>query len=297
MSDLKPCPLCNAPVSRNVDRRWLKDGFDIVRCPSCGLLYRFDPPTRADLDAIYDDGYFNADEGETHGQGYQDYVGDEALHRLSARRRLATLDTLVDSKGRLLDVGAAAGFFVDEARRAGWDAVGIDVAPSMTRHARDHVGVDVATTTLADANFDDASLDAVTLWDYIEHSIDPVRDFADVARVLRRGGVVGLSTGDAASLVARITASRWHLLTPRHHNFFFTRSTLAAALERTGFEVLSMRNPGSVYPVSYLVYKLQTAARLSVLERAAARLHGTAFGARGVALNLGDIVTVWARRR
>ncbi len=297
MSDLEPCPLCNSPVSRKADRRWLKDGFDIVRCPSCGLLYRFDLPTRADLDAIYGDGYFKATEGETHGQGYQNYVGDEALHRLSARRRLATLDTLIDSRGRLLDVGAAAGFFVDEARRAGWNAVGVDVAESMARHARDRVGVDVAVTTLADAAFDDASFDAVTLWDYIEHSTDPLDDLTRVAGVLRPGGVVGLSTGNAASLVARITGSRWHLLTPRHHNFFFTRSTLAAALETTGFEVVSMRSPGSVYPVSYLVYKLQTLARLPLLQRAAARLDGTAVGARGVPLNLGDIVTVWARRR
>jgi SAM-dependent methyltransferase len=297
MSDLKPCPLCNSTVNRISDRRWLKDGFDIARCPSCGLMFRFDLPTRAELDAIYGDGYFNAADGETHGQGYQDYIGDETLHRLNARRRLATLETLKDSKGRLLDVGAAAGFFVHEARRAGWDAVGIDVAQSMTRHARERVGVDVATATLAEATIDDASLDAVTLWDYIEHATDPVQDLGRAADSLRPGGVIGLSTGDAASPVARISASRWHLLTPRHHNFFFTPATLAMALERTGFELITVRHPGSVYPVSYLVHKLQTFARLSLLERAAARLRGTVVGGRSVPLNLGDIMTVWARRR
>ena len=32
---------------------------------------------------------------------------------------------------------------------------------------------------------------------------------------------LALSTGDVGSLAARLSGSRWHLLTPRHHNYFF----------------------------------------------------------------------------
>lgn len=297
VTEARPCPVCGRDVDRERDRRWRKDGFDIVRCRSCGLLFRFDLPAREELDEIYGGAYFDAAEGTTHGQGYHDYLGDEAVHRLNARRRLSVLEALSESKGALLDVGAAAGFFVDEARLAGWEAVGVDIADPMVRFARERLNVEVTRTTLAEAGIEDESFDVVTLWDYIEHSTDPLDELLRVARALRPGGVIGLSTGDAASTVARLSGSRWHLLTPRHHCFFFTRSTLRVALEKAGFEIESMRRAGAVYPVSYLIYKLRTLAPLPLLGASAERLRGTRLGRVSVPVNLGDIVTVWARRR
>ncbi len=291
------CPLCSSTVRRERDRRWQKDGFDIVQCRTCLLLYRFDLPTRAELSEIYAGDYFNASNGATNGQGYQDYIGDADLHRLNARRRVERLDTLVGSRGDLLDVGAAAGFFVDEARRDGWTARGIDVAASMTEVATERLGVDVMTTTLAESAFADQSFDALTMWDYIEHAIDPCGDLDRASTLLRPNGVLGLSTGDAASIVARGSGSRWHLLTPRHHNFFFTRATLTRALDQAGFDVISAAHPGAVYPLSYVLYKIQTIAPLGVSNRLASRLRGTKPGERALSLNLWDILTVWARRR
>jgi hypothetical protein len=297
VNDDTTCPLCGSSVNRQSNLRWRKDGFDIVQCHVCGLLYRFDLPTREELEAIYASDYFNSSDGTTNGQGYQDYVADEPLHRLNARRRIDRLDALAGSRGDLLDVGAAAGFFVDEARRDGWAARGIDVAAAMTKVATERLGVDVATTTLAEAPLEAGTFDAITMWDYIEHAVDPCGDLGRAAELLRPGGVVGLSTGDAASAVARGSGARWHLLTPRHHNFFFTRATLTRALDQAGFDVISASHPGAVYPLSYVVYKVQTIARLRFLDRIAASLRGTKLGERALPLNLGDIITVWARRR
>jgi hypothetical protein len=135
------------------------------------------------------------------------------------------------------------------------------------------------------------------MWDYIEHSIDPLGDLRRAHDLLRTGGLLALSTGDVHSLVARASGSRWHLLTPRHHNFFFSARNLRLACERAGFEVVSVRHPGSRYSLRYLTYKLRSVLPESTLVRRV----GDAFsaGARGrlaVPVNLGDIVTVVARR-
>jgi SAM-dependent methyltransferase len=245
---------------------------------------------------IYGEEYFRAAAGETHGQGYRDYVADEALHLRTARRRLDRLERLVEGR-RLLDVGAAAGFFVAAARERGWDSSGVDVSPAIAAWARERLGVEVIEGTFSSYDGPDASLDAVTMWDYLEHSLDPGSDLGHAARLLRPGGVLALSTGDAATPVARLSGRRWHLLTPRHHLFFFTRATLVDHLARHGFEPVEIGYPGGSYPLAYVVHKLRTLVDVPLIDRAAERLAQARLGSVAVPLNLRDIVTVYARRR
>jgi SAM-dependent methyltransferase len=284
------CVLCGTSFPPEEHRRWTKDGYAIVRCPSCTLLFRRDLPAPAELDEIYGLDYFKGD-----ATGYLDYVADEDVHRAVARRRLDTLERLV-ARGRLLDVGAAAGFFVAEARTRGWDAAGIDVSEPMVAWGRARLEAPLERATLTDSGVADGSLDALTMWDYIEHALDPASDLARTRELLRPGGVLALSTGDAATPVARLQGSRWHLLTPRHHNFFFTAATLTELLARAGFEVVSLDHRGSRYPLRYLAHKLGTLAQSRILERLTGRLASSRLGAVTVPLNLGDIVTVVARR-
>jgi hypothetical protein len=242
-------------------------------------------PAREDLDGIYAPEYFKYG-ADTPVGGYADYIGDEERHRETARRRLALLERFVGAQGRLLDVGTAAGFFVDEAIRAGWNAEGIDVAAHVVEWGRRELG---APLNVGDVSTAEGSYAAVTMWDYIEHSLNPAGELAKTNELLEPGGVVALSTGDVESAAARLSRSRWHLLTPRHHNFFFSARTLARLLERCGFDVVWTGHPGARYSLAHLVYKSAPAA-------VAKRVSGSRVGRVSLPVNLFDIVTVVARK-
>jgi SAM-dependent methyltransferase len=285
------CNVCSADVGS--DRVSLvKDGFELLRCPRCGLLFRAVLPAPRDLAALYSAEYF-ADEAHRTG-GYSDYIADGALHRSLARRRLQKLEATSDGR-TLLDVGAAAGFFVAEAGARGWDARGIDISPAMVAYATETLGAPVAYGGLESVS--EGAFDVVTMWDYIEHSLDPARDVSTAARLLNPGGLLALSTGDVSSLIARLSRARWHLLTPRHHNYFFSKRTIRLLLETRGFDVLHVAHPGARYSANHIVYKLEwmfTGRRGSrVFHRAAQSRLARA----NVPLNLFDIMTVIARRR
>ena len=289
------CVVCGAHVDRVACLRWRKDGWDILRCPSCGLIFRSVLPSAAELDDIYADAYFDAAAGDIGGQGYSDYVGEAELHRESARDRLRLLARFVEP-GRLLDVGAAAGFFVDEAGSAGWDAAGIDIAPSMVGWGREHLGVRLELGALASSEQAPESLAAVTMWDYIEHATDPRGDVEAAFRLLQPGGVLALSTGDVDSLAARISGRRWHLLTPRHHNYYFSAGTLDRLLESVGYELLWTGHPGHRYTLRHLAHKSRTMVDVAPLRGLSDRLDATRAGAVRIPVNLWDIVTVVARK-
>jgi SAM-dependent methyltransferase len=283
------CAACGGRVDLERSVQLRKDGFDIVRCPNCGLLFRGRMPTDAELEEIYGAAYFSSAAGDTRGQGYVDYLAEEDLHRETARRRLDGLERYAQ-RGTLLDVGAAAGFFVAEARDRGWDARGLDIAPDMV--AASCGAVELGTIDDAEGRFD-----VVTMWDAIEHLRDPLADVRRAAALLRPHGILGLSTGDAGSVVARLSGSRWHLLTPRHHTFFFSVPTLTRLLDRGGFELVSVSHPGARYSLRYLAHKLRTLSDGAPTRAVAATLDRSPFGQVRIPVNLGDIVTVLARRR
>jgi hypothetical protein len=258
------------------------------------MLMRRSLPAHDELEAIYAPEYFEY-RPEDPVDGYADYLGDAMQHREAARRRLALIGRFAPSRGRLLDVGAAAGFFVDEAIHAGWEAEGIDIASHVVEWGRRELGVPLRVGEVSSVA-ESGAYDAVTMWDYIEHSLDPAGDLAASNKLLVPGGAVALSTGDIDSLAARVTRSRWHLLTPRHHNFFFSARPLTRLLERKGFEVAWLGHPGARYSLAHLAYKLDRGARISLTAAAAQRIARSALGRYSLPLNLFDIVTVVARK-
>lgn len=289
------CNLCGSPPDRH-ELRFERDGHEIDRCEACGLLFRRELPSREELGEIYSESYWRRPDEDTGGQGYADYLGEEEVHRANARKRLRALSQHV-SGGRLLDVGCAAGFFLDEAVRVGWRGEGVELSAAMAAHARDNLGLEVAEELFQDSEPEAGAFDCVTMWDYVEHSLDPSADLAKAREALRPGGLVAISTGDAGSLVARLSGKRWHLLTPRHHNFFFTRSTLRAMLVEHGFEPLTVRHPAALYTVGYATHKLRTMRPGSRILQALARWGESSRAGRfTIPLNLWDIVTITARR-
>jgi SAM-dependent methyltransferase len=290
------CNLCHAEIADDQQPRWRKHGHEIFRCRSCSLLFRGSLPSSDELASLYDRSYFLPPERPLDADGFADYIGDEREHRMTARRRVRRLGRNGTSR-RLLDVGAAAGFFIDEARSAGWDAEGIDVSPDLTQWGRDRLGLRLHTGLFQEAAYPPGSFDVVTMWDYIEHSIDPAEDIAQAARILRPGGTLMLSTGDAGAPVARISGRRWHLLTPRHHNFFFTAETLDRYLRERGLEISYLGHPGAYYSLGYLIYKLRTMTpRSRVVNSLGEWIAGKSVGELSLRMSLGDILTVHARR-
>jgi SAM-dependent methyltransferase len=290
------CNLCHTEIAHDQPPRWRKHGLEIFRCRSCSLLFRGSLPSSDELASLYDRSYFIPHERPLDADGFADYIGDEREHRMTARRRVRRLGRDGTSR-RLLDVGAAAGFFIDEARSAGWDAEGIDVSPDLTHWGRDRLGLKLHTGLFQEAEYPRGSFDMVTMWDYIEHSIDPAGDIAQAARILRPGGMLMLSTGDAGAPVARISGRRWHLLTPRHHNFFFTAETLDRYLREQGLEISYLGHPGAYYSLRYLIYKLRTMTpRSRVVNSLGEWIATKSVGELSLCMNLGDILTVHARR-
>jgi SAM-dependent methyltransferase len=193
----------------------------------------------------------------------------------------------------LLDVGCYTGVFVEIADKHGWQASGIEPSRWAVQEAQTR-GLRVVQGTLQDAALPEAAFDVITLWDVIEHVMDPRGTVESAYRLLKPGGLIVLHTIDIDSLFARLMGRRWPWLMEMHL-FYFSRRTMRAMLESCGFEVVRDRPQGRYLRLGYLMSRLRALAPVvgGPGEWLVARL-----GMRGIAVpvNLGDLFTAYARK-
>jgi SAM-dependent methyltransferase len=238
MSADRPCEVCG---SRDAAHLYNVAGFPIVRCRNCGLVFVGRRVTDDELVALYDQAYYENVEDP----GYGGYAAAEARKRHHARTLLDEMEAL-RGPGDLLEIGCAYGYFLDEARQRGWRVRGAEPSGHAARHARDELGLDVSERAFTELPLEPNSLDAVVLWDVIEHLPNPRETLERAYAWMRPGGILALSTGDVESLAARLHGADWSLMTPPWHQFFFSRRTLRRLLETTGLEVLRIHGDGSL---------------------------------------------------
>ncbi|HXT52478.1 MAG TPA: class I SAM-dependent methyltransferase [Thermoanaerobaculia bacterium] len=257
---------------------WVKDDYRIVECPHCGVLAT-SLPAAFDPAAVYSRDYFQGGDAV----GYADYLGSEAALAAEYAARLAVVRSHV-AGGRLLELGCATGGFL-AAARACFEVQGLDVSAFAVEEARKK-GLDAAVGSLEAAELA-PFFDAIVAFDTIEHVTEPRRVAARAFELLRPGGCLVLSTGDAGSLLARLSGRRWRLLTPPHHLWFYHRRSMKRLLRGAGFELAGISYPSRLVPLSLAWYQLFRGR----LGRLPAWL-----GDRVLRVNLFDTMTVVARR-
>ena len=89
-----------------------------------------------------------------------------------------------------------------------------------------------------------ARFDAAAMFDTIEHLFDPRAVLQSVARALRPGGLLLVSTPNFNALSRHLLGPAWAVLGPLEHMYYFEEQTLARLLEVGGFAgVTFARNP------------------------------------------------------
>jgi SAM-dependent methyltransferase len=267
------------------------DGYDIVRCLGCGMG-RLDPlPPESDVLAGYTLEYF-----EDGGGGYGDYLEDEDAHRKSARQRLEDLRRWL-ATGSVLDVGCAAGFFLDEARRAGFSTHGVEVCGEMAAAARERLQLAVETGQIEACPEPDGSLDAIAFYNVLAHLLDPLSALRRAHALLRPGGIVVVETWDLESPIARLLGSRWPGFTPPSLLYYFGRRTLPTLLERAGFSCLRSQHGSKPISLRHAASVLRHKYPGAIVGRIEQRLRGAKLAARlQVPFGFGQLLTIFGRR-
>jgi SAM-dependent methyltransferase len=126
---------------------------------------------------------------------------------------------------------------MNQARQQGWESEGVELAPHLSGLARER-GFTVKTGTLEDAHYPDATFDAATLLDVIEHLEDPLGTLGEIHRILRPSGILVIETPNWNSIYRRILRRWWAALQPRLHLLYLEPRSASHMLKLAGFQTL-----------------------------------------------------------
>lgn len=274
--DVLDCDLCGA---REGEALLEKNGARYLRCRRCGFVYSDLDPVAS---AAANEDYFVAELERYVAKAYapaKQATYGRLLRPFARYRRL----------NRLLEVGANVGGFLHRARAEGWQVLGVEPVAACADWARRERGLDVRATVLEEAGLEEASVDGVYSNAVFEHLRRPSRVFAELARVLRPGGLAIIDTVNWESYTRERLGRDWKLVDPRVHLCLYGPATLARHCEKAGLEVLAIKTHGVRFLPNH-------APRPRGLARLRDELRKLPFSALAPFSRKGDSIAVWARR-
>lgn len=254
---VRVCPLCGSGDLRTAYRF---QGFAVLKCCGCHGSWRSNMYSTSDITAMYtgdeysQNPYFSYDV-----EGFKEAAQGRYANYISALSAIATRVKV----GKLLDVGCGSGAFLNVAQQRGWEVSGIELSPVLSQVSRRAVKAEVITSAFESVDLPDASYDVVTMWDIIEHVLDPVFCLKKVERLLKPGGMALFCTPDEDSLLARAGLALYRIsggavsypamaLHPTYHTYFFSRNGFKGLVGKSGMNVVRCYSQAAFFEHSQL---------------------------------------------
>lgn len=171
-------------------------------------------------------------------QGAADYWQDEVVARKDwqiARNRI--LEKISDN-GNVLDLGCFDGkFLISLGEEVGKYGVEINYQASL---AAKKAGIEIVGMDFEESREYNLDFDAITAFDVIEHTKSPFNFLESIVKIVRKNGIIVISTGNSAAFTSRLLGARYWYYNIAEHLSFINPTWCEWASHRLGIRILEV---------------------------------------------------------
>ena len=201
----------------------------LVRCSNCSHVFSDAIPSPEELDAFYNSDY----DRTTYFSPVTEKRYNELLDGFEKYRRT----------GRILDIGCGYGFFLETAKKRGWEVYGTEVSSEACQICSDK-GIEMHCGKFEEARFAAESFDIVVSFEVIEHLQNPVEIVKGIRNVLRKGGLCYLTTPNFNAYLRYKLKGKYDVIDYPNHLSYFTSKTLRRLFTAEQFRTLKTKTTG-----------------------------------------------------
>jgi 2-polyprenyl-3-methyl-5-hydroxy-6-metoxy-1,4-benzoquinol methylase len=200
----------------------------LVKCGNCGFVFSERIPTIEELD-----------------NHYKNYGSNFYCSELTIKRYNEILDKMESFRktGRLLDIGCGIGFFLDVAKKRGWEVYGTEYSERLIGLLREK-GITIHEGPLNSKNYEEGFFDVVTSFEVIEHINNPTNEINQIGKLIRKGGLVYITTPNFNSLLRKRLKIQYNVINYPEHLSYYTPSTMNHLFSSNGFKKLKIETTG-----------------------------------------------------
>ena len=261
ISYLEQCPICQ---SKELKRDYKFKDFYILTCKNCQNSWRSNMYDEKKIEEIYciddyeENPYFSYN---------LESVKKLKNNRFKNYQKALEIFKGQNYQGKLLDIGCGSGTFLAMAKEYGWDLTGLEISEELSKACMKNV----PDAKIINKRFEEAALEPnqfslITMWDVIEHVIDPVDVISNIKELLVDGGIALFCTPDEKSSLAKLGKVLYNLnithypalaLHPPNHTYFFSRIGFKNIIEQLDMKVQNSYSQAAFFEHSDMASGIQ----------------------------------------
>lgn len=232
------CPVCKSSESKQVltckDYTVSEENFDIWECSSCTLRFTWPVPDEKAIGHYYQSDAYISHSNSSKGlinklyKGARNYTLTWKLDLVKIKARLQT--------GKLLDIGAGTGAFMNTMAKAGWNCIGLEPDAGARKIAKKNYGITLQPSENLFA-LPEQSFDVITMWHVLEH-VHKLHEYIEhIKKLLKPGGIALIAVPNYTSKDAQHYGKFWAAYDVPRHLYHFSPKAMQTLIELHGMEV------------------------------------------------------------
>lgn len=236
------CPCCNgvdiSKVLSAADHTVSNETFEIWQCNVCTARFTQNVPDKSEIEK-----YYKSENYISHSDTKQGFIN--SLYHFVRKRTLNGKRKLVEkytklSIGKILDIGAGTGAFLQVMQKSEWDVTGFEPDETARENAKKLYGLSLQPSKEF-FNLKAETFDAITLWHVLEH-VHELHEYMDqLKKLLKLTGCLFIAIPNYACYDEKIYKEFWAGYDVPRHLYHFSPTSITQLLLQHGLQLKEIK--------------------------------------------------------
>ena len=240
-----------------------RNNYTIINCKSCGYWHVYPIPSEDELNAYYENKYYNSLKNEDNRSMTDKKDDPDGFYTIYYEDKLRHINNILPKElpKTIIDIGAGYGDFLSFMKQNGWVVQGIEPSQEAHSYSKDE-GLNIRCghfEDILDMGFQKSSV--VVFNNVLEHLREPENVLANVKKhLLAKDGILSIAVPNDFNIFQDMhmkTAlkdnpeKQYKWVSPLDHLNYWSHETIETFLHKMGFEILFITStfPIDIFPL------------------------------------------------